>query len=167
MKLQTDFTLASGSEDRVHFRTLSKRTRERIVATADEHNNGRRELAEKELMRVKKLKTQEKESYLLRREQKEEQSAALMIQTKAVYDEQLQYWQNKCELLEEQKKSLNEQTKKKSKTKEVLHSLVSISLSMPLSIPLSIPLSCFSSFFLYFLVLIFLFLIYFSLFRFR
>jgi hypothetical protein len=94
MTLQTDFTLASGNEERVHFRTLSKRTRERIVATADEHNNGRRELAEKELMRVKKLKTQEKESYFHRREQKEEQGAALMQQTKAVYDEQLQYSQS-------------------------------------------------------------------------
>ena len=28
MKLQTDFTLGSGSEERVHFRTLSKRTRD-------------------------------------------------------------------------------------------------------------------------------------------
>jgi hypothetical protein len=117
MTLQTDFTLASRSEERVHFRTLSKRTRERIVASADEHNNGRRALAEQELMRVKKLKTQEKESYLLRREQKEEQGAALMILTKAVYDEQLQYWQNKCELLEQQKKSSNEQTKQKAKQK--------------------------------------------------
>ncbi len=47
-----------------------------------------------------------------------------MIQTKAVYDEQLKYWQNKCELLEQQKKSSNEQTKKNSHTKQVLHSLV-------------------------------------------
>jgi hypothetical protein len=124
MTLQTDFTLARGSEERVHFRTLSKRTRERVVASADEHNNARRELAEKELIRVKKLKTLEKESYLLRREQKEQQGVALIIETKAVFDEQLQYWQKKCELLEQQKKSSNEQTKKTSKTKEVLHSLV-------------------------------------------
>jgi hypothetical protein len=48
MKLQADFTLAGGSEERVHFHSLSKRTRERILASANEHNDGRRDQAEKE-----------------------------------------------------------------------------------------------------------------------
>ena len=39
MKKQTDFGLAFATEERVHFRTLSKRTRDRILLSADERNN--------------------------------------------------------------------------------------------------------------------------------
>ena len=49
----------------MHYRTLSKRTRERVLASADEQNNNRREQAEKELVRVKKIRTQEKQSLVL------------------------------------------------------------------------------------------------------
>ncbi len=59
LRLQTDFTLGSGNEDRVHFRTLSKRSRDRILASADEQNKSRRDVAEKALAHVKKQKTVE------------------------------------------------------------------------------------------------------------
>jgi hypothetical protein len=39
IRKQTDFGLECGSGERVHFRKLSKRTRERILESADEHNN--------------------------------------------------------------------------------------------------------------------------------
>jgi hypothetical protein len=39
MQKQTDFGLACGTEKRVHFGNLTKRTRERILLSADERNN--------------------------------------------------------------------------------------------------------------------------------
>jgi hypothetical protein len=125
LKLQTDYSLSNGiSEERVHYRTLSKRTRERVLASADEQNNNRREQAEKELVRVKKIRTQEKQSYLSRREQIEQQGMAVMKESKSVFDEQVHYWQAKCESLEQQKKSLNDHNRTASKRKEVLNCLV-------------------------------------------
>ena len=125
MKLQTDYSLSNGiSEERVHYRTLSKRTRERVLASADEQNNNRREQAEKELVRVKKIRTQEKQTYLSRREHIEQQGVAVMKESKFVFDEQVHYWQAKCESLEQQKKSLNYHNRTTSKRKEVLNCLV-------------------------------------------
>ena len=69
MKLQVDFGMESGSGERVHFRNLSKRTRDRIMDRADERNNWEVKLAKKEVVRVKKQNTQQKDAYLLRREQ--------------------------------------------------------------------------------------------------
>ena len=120
MKLQADFTLASGSEERVHFRTLSKRTRERILASADEHNDGRREQAEKELVRVKKQKTLESRAHLERREKITEQVEAAMKQSKSDYVSKLNYWQDKSDTLEKQKKSINEHHKSILKQREVI-----------------------------------------------
>jgi hypothetical protein len=124
MKLQTDYTLGSGSEERMHFRTLSKRTRDRILGSADEHNNGRRDQAEKELKQLKKQKTQETKAHLLRREQITEQGAAAIEQTKSDYAAKLQYWQAKSETLEKQKQRLNEHQKSNMKKQEVFHCLV-------------------------------------------
>jgi hypothetical protein len=56
LKLQRDFTLGSGSEQRVRFRTLSKRTREQLLASANEHNNDMRNTAERALAHVKNHK---------------------------------------------------------------------------------------------------------------
>jgi hypothetical protein len=78
LKLQRDFTLGSGSEERVHFRTLSKRTRDRILSSADEHNNGIRNTAVRALAQVKKQKSQESQAHLLRREQITQQGASAM-----------------------------------------------------------------------------------------
>ncbi len=55
MKLQTDFTLGSVSEERVHFRTLSKRTRARIMASADSA-----------LSQVKRQKSEDLKAHVLR-----------------------------------------------------------------------------------------------------
>jgi hypothetical protein len=76
LKLQTDFTLGSVSEERVHFRTLSKRTRARILASADEHNHGRVDVAEKALAQVKRQKSNDLKAHVLRREQISQQGAA-------------------------------------------------------------------------------------------
>ena len=60
MKVQVDFGLTSGSEERVHFRSLSKRTRDRILLSSDEHNNWQAKDAQKQLVKAKKQKTAEK-----------------------------------------------------------------------------------------------------------
>lgn len=124
LKLQRDFTLGSGSEQRVHFRTLSKRTRERLLASADEQNNDMRNQAERALAHVKKQKTQESQAHLLRREQITQQGEAAMQETKSEYDRKLVYWQAKCDTLEKQKKMLTEDHKTTLKKKEVFNCLV-------------------------------------------
>jgi hypothetical protein len=63
MRVQVDFGLECGSDERVHFRNLGKRTRERILQSADERNNWTAKEAMKELTKVKKQKTKEKEAY--------------------------------------------------------------------------------------------------------
>ncbi len=54
LTLQKDFGLGMVSEERTHFRTLSKRTRTRIEASADRRNGFAVEEAQKQ---IKKLKT--------------------------------------------------------------------------------------------------------------
>jgi hypothetical protein len=107
LKLQTDFTLGSLSEERFHFRTLSKRTRARILASADEHNHGRVYVAEKALAQVKRQKSEDLKAHVLRREQISQQGAAAIEQTKSEYEAKVVYWKGKCNTLEEGKKSLN------------------------------------------------------------
>jgi hypothetical protein len=68
MKLQVDYGLDCGSGERVHYRNLPKRTRERIMNSADERNSWSVKECQKELMKVKKQKTQEKDAYLMRRQ---------------------------------------------------------------------------------------------------
>ncbi len=62
----------------MHFRNLTKRTREGILLSADERNNWSVQAAHKELTKVKKLKTQQKDAYLARREKIETQGASLV-----------------------------------------------------------------------------------------
>jgi hypothetical protein len=62
VKKQTDFGLACETEERVHFRNLTKRTRERILLSADERNSWSVQAAHKELTKVKKQKTQQKDA---------------------------------------------------------------------------------------------------------
>ena len=66
LKLQKDFGFQMGSEERVHFRSLSKRTRERLLSSSDEHNTFAAKKAERELNKVKHQKTQDKEAYEIR-----------------------------------------------------------------------------------------------------
>jgi hypothetical protein len=124
LKLQRDFTLGSGSEGRVHFRSLSKRTRDRILSTADEHNNDMRSQAERALAHVKKQKTQESQAHFLRREQLTQQGEAAMDELKAEYDRKIVYWQGKCDTFQKQKDTLKDQQKTTLKQTEVCHCLV-------------------------------------------
>ena len=107
LKLQTDFGLQMGSEERVHFRTLSKRTRERLLARSDEHNNFAAEKAEKDLKKVKRQKTQDKETYERRRLQvEEEQGAAAQLRNTKEHEGNLVYWQLKAEGLQDKMKTM-------------------------------------------------------------
>ncbi len=99
--------MGSVSEERVHFRTLSKRTRARILTSADEHNHGRVDVAEKALAQVKRQKSDDLKAHVLRREQISQQGAAAIEQTKLEYEAKVGYWKGKCNTLEEEKKSLN------------------------------------------------------------
>jgi hypothetical protein len=120
MRVQVDFGLECGSGERVHFRSLGKRTRERLLQSADERNNWTSKVALKELSKVKKQKSKEKEAYLLRREQMEEMGTSARHQTKSDFDEQINYWQSKNELLEEKIKTNLCNYKRISAKKEVV-----------------------------------------------
>jgi hypothetical protein len=63
LRLQTDFGLQMGSEERVHYRTLSKRTRERLLASSDEHNSCAAKKAVRELKKVKNHPTRDVSSF--------------------------------------------------------------------------------------------------------
>jgi hypothetical protein len=76
------------------------------LTSADEHNNSRRDVAEKALAHIKKQKTVEsKDIYYDVREQITQQGAAAMQQTKSDYDTKLDYWQAKSDTLEKEKKN--------------------------------------------------------------
>ena len=119
MRIQVDFGLECGSGERVHFRNLGKRTRERILQSADERNNWTAKEALKELTKVKKQKTKEKEAYLLRRERMDEIGTSSRQQTKKDYEEQINFWQIKTEQLEEKMKRNLLNYKRISDKKEV------------------------------------------------
>jgi hypothetical protein len=119
MRIQVDFGLECGSGERVHFRNLGKRTRERILQSADERNNWTAKEALKELTKVKKQKTKEKEAYLLRRERMEEIGTSSRQQTKKDYEKQINYWQSKTEQLEEKIKTNLSHYKRISEKKKV------------------------------------------------
>ena len=107
LRLQTDFgLLLVGSEERVHFRTLSKRTRERLLASSDEHNNGAVKKAERELKKVKLQKGQAKEAYNKRRHQLLEQGTRDQERNRNEYEEHLEYWQLKAEGLQDKVKTM-------------------------------------------------------------
>ena len=120
MKLQVDFGMESGSGERVHFRNLSKRTRDRIMDRADERNNWEVKLAKKEVVRVKKQNTQQKDAYLLRREQMSMQGSSSMQQKTQDYQQQLKYWQDKSETSQKKLKTSAENHKRTSHKVQVV-----------------------------------------------
>ena len=132
MKLQTDFTIGSVSEERVHFRTLSKRTRARIMASADMHNKGRLEDAEKALVEVKKQKTEDVKAHILRREQISQQGAEAMQQTKTEYELKVGYRKAKSNRIAIEKKSLSEEHKSTVKKTQVFVYVYSLSITFVL-----------------------------------
>jgi hypothetical protein len=101
IKKQVDFGLQSAIEDRVHFRNLSKRTRDRIMHSSNERNQWETKDAQKQLIKLKKQKTHEKEAYLHRRQQIETQRTSALDQSKYNFEQQVKYWQDKCEVLQQ------------------------------------------------------------------
>ena len=128
MKKQTDFGLAFATEERVHFRTLSKRTRDRILLSADERNNWSAQAAQKELIKVKKQKTEQKDAYIARREKIESQGATFFHQCKTELEQEVLYWQGKYETLQGKFTSTHEERGQTSRKHEVLYCLVLPSL---------------------------------------
>jgi hypothetical protein len=135
MRLQVDFGLECVSGERVHFRNLGKRTRERILESADERNNWTAKEAKRELTKVKKQQTKEKDAYLLRRERMDEMGVSSRQQTQKDYDQQINYWQRKTEQLEEKMKTSFSNYKRINEKKQVFikHVLCWLILSAPLA----------------------------------
>ena len=106
LKLQKDFGFQMGSEERVHFRSLSKRTRERLLSSSDEHNNFAAKKAERELKKVKHQKTQDKEAYERRRLQLQERGTTDQMRNKKEYEGNLGYWQLKAEGMTDKLKTM-------------------------------------------------------------
>jgi hypothetical protein len=119
MKLQADFGLECGSGERVHFLTLSKRTRDRILLSSDERNNWEAKSAKKELVTVKKQKTQQKDAYLLRREKMLTQGSSTMQQKTTGFEHQLKYWQEKSETSQKKMKTSQDNNKRTSQKVQV------------------------------------------------
>jgi hypothetical protein len=128
MEKQTDSGLSCGTQERVHFRTLSKRTRERILHSADEQNNWSAQAAQKELIKVKKQKTEQKDAYIARREKIESQGATFVHQCKTELEQEVQYWQGKYETIKGKFTSTHEDRGQASHKHEVLYCLVLPSL---------------------------------------
>ena len=124
MKLQADYGLECGSGERVHFRNLPKRTRERILKSSDERTSWSVKECQMELTKVKKQKTQERDSYLMRRQQIVDQGTSSMQQSKTHFEQQVHYWQSKNDSLQQKIKTNSENYKRTNQTKEVLISLV-------------------------------------------
>ena len=120
MKKQTDSGLSCGTQERVHFRTLSKRTRERILISADERNNWSAQAAQKELIKVKKQKTDQKDAYIARCEKIESQGATFVHQCKTELEQEVLYWQGKYETLQGKFTSTREERGQASRKHEVL-----------------------------------------------
>ncbi len=130
MKLQVDFGMECGSGERVHFRNLSKRTRDRIMNSADERNNWVVKSAKKELVRAKQQKTQQKDAYLLRREQMSRQGSSSMEQKTQDYEQQLKYWQDKSETSQKKLKTSGEIHKRTSQKVQVVSLCISLGMSL-------------------------------------
>jgi hypothetical protein len=136
MKLQVDFGLASASEERVHFRNLTKRTRDRLIQSSDERNEWEAKDAQKQLIKIKKQKTREKEAYLQRRQQILTQGTSALDQNRYDFEQQLKYWQDKCEGMQQKIKTNTENHKRASQELKVVSFILFV----------SIILSCHSSF---------------------
>jgi hypothetical protein len=77
-----------------------------LLARSDEHNNFAAEKAEKDLKKVKRQKTQDKETYERRRLQVEEKGATAQLRNKNEHEGNLVYWQLKAEGLQDKMKTM-------------------------------------------------------------
>ncbi len=105
LTLQKDFGLGMGtsSEERTHFRTLSKRTRTRIEASADRRNGFAVEEAQKQIKKLKTKITTETAAHRDRYEKTAAQGKAGVFQTSLDDKGHIEFWPNKCSALETKK----------------------------------------------------------------
>jgi hypothetical protein len=111
LTLQKDFGLGVGTEERTHFRTLSKRTRSRIEESADWRNGFVVREARKEIKKLKTKITTETEAHRDRSEKNAAHGKAVGDQVKVDHKEQLVFWQNKCTTMETKKAQQVQQQK--------------------------------------------------------
>ena len=103
LQLQTDFGLGVASGERTHYRTLSKRTRERIEQSVDRRNDGVVKEARDEIKKLKTKQTKDNEAYRDRFGKLSDKSNAAATEAKLQFKEQLDYWKTKCETLHTKK----------------------------------------------------------------
>jgi hypothetical protein len=127
-KGQVDFGFECGSGERVHFRNLSKRTRDRIMSSSDERNNWEAKSAKKEILRAKRQKTEQKDAYLLRRERMSTQASSAMQQT-TDFEHQLKCWQETCETSQTKMKTSQDFNKRTSKKHQVVSVFITLGIS--------------------------------------
>ena len=103
LALQTDFGLGQGSGERIHYRTLSKRTRERIEQSVDRRNDFVVKEARKEIKKLKTKQTKDTEVHRERFGKFTEKNNTAVNEAKVQFKEQLEYWKSKCETLQTKK----------------------------------------------------------------
>ena len=103
LQLQTDFGLGVASGERTHYRTLSKRTRERIEQSVDRRNDGVVKEAREEIKKLKTKQTKDNEAHRDRFGKLSDKSTAAVNEAKLQFKEQLDYWKTKCETLHTKK----------------------------------------------------------------
>ncbi len=75
------------------------------MQSSDERNLCEAKDAQKQLVKLKKQKTREKEAYLQRRQQIETQGTSALDQSKYNFEQQVKYWQDKCKVLQQKLKT--------------------------------------------------------------
>jgi hypothetical protein len=103
LQLQTDFGLGVALGERTHYRTLSKRTRDRIEQTVDRRNDGVVKEARDEIKKLKTKQTKDNEAYRDRLGNLSDKSNAAEKEARLQFKEQLDYWKKKCETLHTKK----------------------------------------------------------------
>jgi len=97
LTLQTDFGLGVVSGERTHYRSLPKRTRDRIEQTVDRRNESVVKTVRQEMKKLKTKHTADTEAHRDRVEKIFEQGNASSHEEKVKYKEQLEFWMQKCE----------------------------------------------------------------------
>jgi len=103
LTLQTDFGLGLGTGDRTHFRTLPKRTRTRIEASADRRNGCVVNQVRKEIKKLKTKHAFETEAHRERVEKTAAQGKAVIVEANENHKERLEYWVHKWSTSEAKK----------------------------------------------------------------
>ena len=103
LQLQTDFGFGVASSERTHYRTLSKRTRERIEQSVDRRNDGVVKEAREEIKKLKTNQTKVNEAHRDRFGKLSEKNNTAVNEAKQQFKDQLDYWKTKCETLQTKK----------------------------------------------------------------